>query len=62
MNLLPRLFVKDYKNYQNASVRFAYGKMCGIVGIISNLILICNVLLNYFYLKFYFLSMRNKLI
>ena len=39
MNLLPRLFVKDYKNYQNASVRFAYGKRCGIVGIISNLIL-----------------------
>lgn len=39
MNLLPRLFIKDYKNYQNANVRFAYGKMCGIVGIISNLIL-----------------------
>ena len=39
MNLLPKIFIKDYKNYQNAHVRFAYGKMCGIVGIISNLIL-----------------------
>ena len=39
MNLLPKIFIKDYKNYQNANVRFAYGKMCGIVGIISNLIL-----------------------
>jgi len=39
MNLFPKLFIKDYKNYQSASVRFAYGRMCGIVGIVSNLIL-----------------------
>ena len=29
----------DYQNYQNPVVRNAYGKMCGIIGIISNLIL-----------------------
>ena len=39
MKLLPKLFIKDYNNYQNPNVRFAYGKMCGVVGIISNLIL-----------------------
>lgn len=39
MNLLPRLFIKDYQNTDNPKVRFAYGKLCGLVGIISNFIL-----------------------
>ena len=38
MNLLPRLFVKNYKNINDAKVRYAYGNMCGIVGIVSNVI------------------------
>lgn len=38
-NILAKLFVKDYKNHNDPKVRNAYGKMCGIVGIISNLIL-----------------------
>lgn len=38
-NILVKLFVKDYKNHNDPKVRNAYGKMCGIVGIISNLIL-----------------------
>ena len=42
MNLLPRLFVKDYKNIEDAKVRFAYGNMCGIVGIVTN-IFICII-------------------
>lgn len=39
MNILPRIFVKNYKNTNDAKVRFAYGNMCGIVGIISNIII-----------------------
>ena len=39
MNLLPRFFIKDYKNIENSKVRNAYGTMCGIVGIISNMII-----------------------
>ena len=38
-NILAKLFIKDYKNHSDLKVRNAYGKMCGIVGIISNLIL-----------------------
>lgn len=38
MNLLPRIFIKDYKNINDSKVRFAYGNMCGLVGIISNII------------------------
>ena len=41
-NLLAKVFIKDYKNVKDARVRNAYGKMCGIVGIASNLI-ICAV-------------------
>lgn len=40
MELLPKIFIKNYKDYENQEVRFAYGRMCGIVGIISNL-LVC---------------------
>lgn len=34
-----KLFIKDYKNYTNALVRASYGKLSGIVGIISNTII-----------------------
>jgi cation diffusion facilitator family transporter len=37
--LLPRLFIKDYQNYQNAAVRSAYGKLAGAVGIFCNVLL-----------------------
>ncbi len=37
--LLLKIFVKDYENTKNAGVRKAYGKLAGIVGIISNIIL-----------------------
>ena len=42
MNLLPRLFVKNYKNVDDPKVRYAYGNMCGIMGIVTN-IFICIV-------------------
>ena len=38
-NLLPRLFIRDYGNYQNAAVRSAYGKLAGWVGIFCNVLL-----------------------
>lgn len=39
MNLLPKMFIKDYKKTDDSKVRIAYGKMCGTVGIISNMII-----------------------
>lgn len=42
MNLLPKIFIKDYKKIEDSKVRFAYGNMCGIVGIITN-IFICII-------------------
>lgn len=39
VKLLGRLFIKDYQNYQNPNVRAGYGKLSGIIGIISNLLL-----------------------
>lgn len=39
MNVLPKLFIKDYNNIEDVKVRLAYGNMCGIVGIISNIII-----------------------
>lgn len=39
VKLLGRLFIKDYQNYQNPNVRTGYGKLSGIIGIISNLLL-----------------------
>ena len=38
-NLLLRLFVKDYQNTDSASVRTAYGKLAGLVGILCNVLL-----------------------
>ncbi len=37
--LLVRLFIKDYKNTSNFAVRERYGKLSGIVGIITNFLL-----------------------
>lgn len=42
MNLIAKMFIKNYKDYNNPQVRFAYGRMCGIVGIISNFLL-CSI-------------------
>lgn len=39
ITFLAKHFVKDYDNYSEPSVRKAYGKLAGMVGIISNLIL-----------------------
>ncbi|NMA66772.1 MAG: cation transporter [Clostridiaceae bacterium] len=38
-NWLIKLFVKDYKNIKDTQVRVRYGKLAGIVGIISNVFL-----------------------
>lgn len=37
--MLERLFIKDYKNTKDDSVRCSYGKLGGLFGIISNLFL-----------------------
>ena len=37
--LLARLFIKDYKNTDNYKVREQYGKLAGIAGITTNLLL-----------------------
>ncbi len=39
MNALIRLFIKDADNTDAPAVRYAYGKLAGIAGIISNLLL-----------------------
>ena len=35
-DLLPRLFIRDYRNTENPKVRAAYGTLSGIVGIIRS--------------------------
>ena len=45
VNLLAKLFIKNYKDIENQNVRTAYGTMCGIFGIITNLILVIIKLL-----------------
>lgn len=42
MDILPKIFIKDYKNTDNSKVRNAYGSMCGIFGIVTNMI-ICTL-------------------
>ena len=37
--MLKRLFIKDYKNTSDPNVRNAYGKVAGVFGIFTNLIL-----------------------
>ena len=39
MQLLKKLFIKDYQNTNDAKVRLAYGTVAGVFGIISNAIL-----------------------
>lgn len=39
IKLLSKIFIKDNENYLNPRVRSAYGYLCGIVGIIINVIL-----------------------
>lgn len=38
-NLIIRLFIKDYKDINNPVVRQNYGKLSGVVGIVSNIFL-----------------------
>lgn len=40
VNLLARIFIKDYQDIEKEKVRTAYGVMCGIFGIVSNVILV----------------------
>lgn len=42
--LLIRIFVKDYQNVQNAQVRERYGLFSGLVGIVTNLLLVAGKL------------------
>jgi len=39
VNLLAKLFIKDYENTESEKVRNAYGVLAGIFGVISNLVL-----------------------
>ncbi len=39
ITVLAKLFIKDYENTEEAGVRRAYGVLCGVVGIILNLVL-----------------------
>ncbi len=47
--LLVRLFVKNPEDLQNPAVRAAYGRMCGLVGIFCNLLLVAGKLLAGFF-------------
>ncbi|MDD5952614.1 MAG: cation diffusion facilitator family transporter [Oscillospiraceae bacterium] len=38
-NFIIRLFIRDYKDTENPTVRTAYGKVAGLVGIVTNLLL-----------------------
>ncbi|HQD92089.1 MAG TPA: cation diffusion facilitator family transporter, partial [Bacilli bacterium] len=39
INFIIKLFIKNHQDVNNLTVRTMYGKLCGIVGIVSNLIL-----------------------
>ena len=43
--LLPRIFIRDYQNYEEPSVRSGYGKLAGAVGIACNVVLFAGKLL-----------------
>lgn len=45
ITLIKRLFIKDYKNTRDSSVRFKYGVVAGIFGLISNLLLFASKLI-----------------
>ena len=40
MNLIYKLFIKDYKNIENPDVKSAYGKVSSIMGILLNIFLL----------------------
>ena len=44
MNLLVKLFIKNYKNVEDSKVRESYGVLTGIVGIILNVLLFAGKL------------------
>ncbi len=39
ISLLSRLFIRNYRDYENAQVRQSYGTLCGTVGICLNILL-----------------------
>ena len=39
VSLLSRIFIKDYNNYDDTSVRRKYGMLSSIVGIFLNILL-----------------------
>ena len=39
LTLLAKFFIKDHKNYKAPKVRQAYGMLCGLLGILLNLVL-----------------------
>ena len=41
LTLLSKIFIKDRDNTASPSVRAAYGSLCGVLGIILNIILFC---------------------
>ena len=45
MELIAKLFIKDYKDTKNPTVRFRYGTTAGIIGIVVNAILFAFKLL-----------------
>ena len=45
ISLLAKAFIKDRENIKNPRVRSAYGMLCGIVGIVLNVLLCCIKLL-----------------
>ncbi len=49
MDILAKLFIKDYKNIDNEVVRLKYGVMCGIFGIITNVIISCMKIITGFF-------------
>lgn len=40
ISLLARIFIKDHKNYMKQNVRLGYVKLCGIVGLCLNILLV----------------------
>ena len=36
--MLAKVFIKDYENIENSSIRNKYGTLAGVFGVISNLL------------------------
>ena len=46
MELIKKIFIKDYQNIHNEKVRTRYGVVAGVVGILTNLILfVCKIII-----------------